>query len=53
MALLKKKTININTKWDICIQLCEDDDRWNLLKMSDKKRYFNDYITELKKIDEM
>ena len=53
MALLKQKLININTKWDVCIQLCEDDDRWNLLKISEKKKYFNDYISELKKIDEM
>ena len=53
MNLLKQKSININTKWDVCIQLCEDDDRWNLLKMSEKKKYFIDYINELKKIDEM
>lgn len=32
--------VNINTKWDACIKLCEDDERWNLLKMSDKKKYF-------------
>lgn len=53
MSLLKQKSININTKWDVCIQLCEDDERWNLLKMSEKKKYFIDYINELKKIDEM
>jgi hypothetical protein len=45
MALLKSKSVGINTKWDACITLCEDDDRWNLLKMSEKKKYFNDYIS--------
>lgn len=50
MALLKSKMINTNTKWDSCIKLCEDDDRWNLLKMSDKKKYFLQYVSELKKI---
>jgi hypothetical protein len=40
MALLKNKLVNVNTKWDACIKLCEDDDRWNPLKTSDKKKYF-------------
>ena len=53
MALLKNKMININTKWDVCIKLCEDDDRWNLLKTSDKKKYFTEYIADLKKISEL
>ena len=53
MALLKSKLINTNTKWDVCIKLCEDDERWNLLKMSDKKKYFMEYTSELKKISEL
>lgn len=53
MTLLKNKQINSNTKWDVCIKLCEDDERWNLLKISDKKRYFTEYIGELKKINEL
>jgi hypothetical protein len=52
MALLKHKCINATTKWDACIKLCEDDDRWQLLKISDKKKYFNEYIAELKKISD-
>lgn len=40
MALLKQKLIGVNTKWDACIKLCEDDDRWQLLKISDKKKYY-------------
>lgn len=52
MALLKQKFIGANTKWDSCIKLCEDDDRWQLLKISDKKKYFNEYIGELKKISD-
>ena len=52
MALLKQKLIGVNTKWDACIKLCEDDDRWQLLKISDKKRYYSDYINELKKVSE-
>lgn len=39
--MLKQKGIQINTKWDSCAKICEDDERWNLLKISDKKRYFN------------
>lgn len=53
MTLLKNKLIGVNTKWDVCIKLCEDDQRWNLLKMSDKKKYFTQYIGELKKISEL
>lgn len=53
MALFKNKMINVNTKWDVCIKLCEDDDRWNLLKTSDKKRFFTEYISELKKISQL
>lgn len=52
MTLLKSKSITVNTKWDACIKLCEDDDRWNLLpRMADKKKYFQDYVAELKKIN--
>ena len=40
MALLKQKLIGVSTKWDACIKLCEDDDRWQLLKISEKKRYY-------------
>lgn len=29
--------------------MCEDDPRWDLLKMSDKKKYFNEFLGELKK----
>lgn len=53
MSLLKAKSVNANTKWDSCIKLCEDDDRWQLLKISDKKKYYNQYISELKKMDEI
>ena len=49
MILLKHKGIQISTKWDSCVKLCEEDERWNLLKISDKKRYFNEYIGELRK----
>ena len=52
MALLKQKFIGVSTKWDSCIKLCEDDDRWQLLKISDKKKYFMEYIGELKKISD-
>lgn len=50
MALLKSKMVNTNTKWDACTKLCEEDERWNLLKTSDKKKYYLEYISELKKI---
>lgn len=49
MALLKQKLIGVSTKWDACIKLCEDDDRWQLLKISDKKKYYLEYVAELKK----
>ncbi len=52
MHMLRQKLIGVNTKWDACIKLCEDDDRWQLLKISDKKKYFNEYISELKKISD-
>ena len=39
-ALLKQKLIGVSTKWDACIKLCEDDDRWQLLKISDKNKYY-------------
>ena len=52
MQLLKHKLIGVNTKWDACIKLCEEDDRWQLLKISDKKKYYLEYIAELKKIGE-
>lgn len=52
MALFKQKLIGVSTKWDACMKLCEDDDRWQLLKISDKKKYFNEYINELKKISQ-
>ena len=52
MALLKQKLIGVNTKWDACIKLCEDDPRWTLLKISDKKRYYLEYVADLKKISE-
>ena len=52
MALLKQKLIGVSTKWDACIKLCEDDDRWQLLKISEKKRYYLQYIAELKKVSE-
>lgn len=45
MALLKMKLIGVTTKWDSCIKLCEDDPRWQLLKISDKKKYFNEYVS--------
>ena len=44
MALLKQKRIGVSTKWDACIKLCEDDDRWQLLKISDKKKYYLEYV---------
>lgn len=52
MTLLRQKLIGVNTKWDSCIKLCEDDDRWQLLKVSDKKKYFNEYISELRKVSD-
>lgn len=52
MKLLKQKLIGVNTKWDACIKLCEDDERWSLLKISDKKRYYLEYISELKKVSD-
>ena len=52
MSLLKQKLIGVNTKWDACIKLCEDDDRWQLLKISDKKRYYQEYVNELKKVSD-
>ena len=52
MHMLRQKLIGVNTKWDACIKLCEDDDRWQLLKISDKKKYFNEYLSELKKISD-
>lgn len=33
--------------------MCEDDERWTLMKISEKKRLFNDYIVDLKKLNEM
>ena len=33
--------------------MCEDDERFMLMKISDKKKLFNDYINDLKKINEM
>lgn len=53
MALLKQKFIGVNTKWDACIKLCEDDDRWSLLKISDKKKYYLEYVADLKKHSEI
>lgn len=53
MALLKSKQINVNTKWDVAIKLCDDDERWDLLKKSEKKQYFVEYINELKKISDL
>ncbi len=44
MTLLKNKMVSVNTKWDSCIKICEDDERWQLLKMSDKKKYFTEYV---------
>jgi len=52
MSLLKGKLIGVTTKWDSCIKICEDDDRWQLLKISDKKKYFNEYINDLKKLSD-
>ena len=52
MKLLKEKLIGVSTKWDACIKLCEDDERWSLLKISDKKRYYLEYISELKKVSD-
>ena len=52
MALLKQKLVGVNTKWDSCIKLCEDDDRWQLLGTSTKKRYYLEYIDGLKKIND-
>jgi pre-mRNA-processing factor 40 len=52
MALLRQKLIAVSTKWDSCIKLCEDDPRWQLLKISDKKKYFNEYVGELRKISD-
>lgn len=46
------KLIGVTTKWDSCIKLCEDDPRWQLLKISDKKKYFNEYVADLKKISD-
>ncbi len=33
--------------------MCEDDERWTLMKVSDKKKLFNDYLTDLKKINDI
>lgn len=52
MSLFKQKLIGVNTKWDACIKLCEDDDRWQLLKISDKKKYYLEYVAELKKVSD-
>ncbi len=41
MALLKNKFVDVNCKWNMCIKLCQDDERWELLKISEKKKYFN------------
>jgi hypothetical protein len=49
VALLRDKSVNLNTKWDACVKLCEEEDRWKALKTSEKKRIFQDYIDELKK----
>ena len=52
MMLLKDKRIDVMMKWDHCIKLCEDDQRWSLsLTMNEKKSLFFDYISELKKIE--
>jgi hypothetical protein len=49
MALLKSKSVNLQTKWESCVKLCEDDERWGLLKVSDKNKFFKEYQAELKK----
>lgn len=33
--------------------MCEDDERWILMKISDKKKVFNDYIMDLRKLNEI
>lgn len=38
-----------NTKWDACMKICEDEPAWGLLKIRDKKNYFQEYIANLKK----
>jgi len=49
IALLREKNVNVNTKWDACQALCGEDERWRVLKTSEKKTIFQDYIDELKK----
>lgn len=53
VALLRDKNVNVNTKWDGCMKLCEEDDRWKAVKISEKKRIFQDYIEELKKQEDL
>ena len=47
--LFKAKGVSVNTKWESCIKLCEDDERWDLMRVSDKKRLFNEYIHDCKR----
>ena len=51
--LFKAKGVSVYTKWESCIKMCEDDTRWNLIRISDKKRLFNNYLIDLKKANEM
>lgn len=49
ISLLKDKAVNVNVKWDACIKLCEEDDRWKVLKISEKKKIYQDYLEEQRK----
>lgn len=49
MQMLKHKMIMENTKWDACMKICEDEPAWGLLKIRDKKNYYQEYIANLKK----
>lgn len=45
--------INHNTKWDACMKICEDEPVWGLLKISEKKKYFQQYVGNVKKQNEL
>lgn len=53
MQMLKHKMINHNTKWDACMKICEDEQAWGLLKISEKKKYFQQYVGNVKKQNEL
>ena len=50
--MLKDKHIASDSKWDNCIRILAQDNRWKvILQISEKKKLFNEFIQELKKME--